>query len=273
MKGARIFSRIVVPALKRRRVFGAGAAIIAAAALTGVVVAAPALTDSLLVGPLFAVLKNDQGTMQTESTDPATLNAKSPFFDPSIGRSGQACVTCHQPSTGMAMTVPFIDAAFTATNGTDPLFRFNDTAINPHCAGPTSPFSTPCDFTLFRKFGVVRIGKTVPVPADFKVSASMAINAKFAAPDTFPLTTDPQHPENPPGGTLSVFRRPFVNTNVNFEAALLWDGRQSTSNLVKEVSDSQKAVLLGAGTDATVNNALANFLSGVFTDQKSSDVA
>ena len=60
---------------------------------------------------------------------------------------------------------------------------------------------------------------------------------------------------------------------MNFEAALLWDGRESISNLIGEVSDSQKAVLLGAGTDATVNNALANFLSGVFTDQKSSDVA
>jgi hypothetical protein len=40
---------------------------------------------------------------------------------------------------------------------------------------------------------------------------------------------------------------------VNFEAALLWDGRESISNLIGEVSDSQKAVLLGAGTDATVN--------------------
>jgi hypothetical protein len=116
------------------------------------------------------------------------------------------------------------------------------------------------------------LGKTVPTTANFPVvAANAAIDAKFAAPDHFPLTTDPQHPDG--SQTLSVFRRPFVNTNVNFEAALLWDGRESISNLIGEVSDSQKAVLLGAGTDATVNNALANFLSGVFTDQKSSDVA
>jgi hypothetical protein len=44
MKDTRIFSRIVVPALKRRRVCGAGVAIIAAAVLTGAVVAAPKVT-------------------------------------------------------------------------------------------------------------------------------------------------------------------------------------------------------------------------------------
>jgi hypothetical protein len=196
MKDTRIFSRIVVPALTRRRMCGAGAAIIAAAVLTGAVVAAPKVT--LLEGALFAVFKDDQGTLQTKSTAPQTLNAKSPFFDPSIGTNGQACVTCHEPSTGLTITVPFIDAAFTASNGTDPLFRFNDTAINPHCSGSS------CDFSLFRSFGVVRIGKTVPASANFTVvAANAATDAKFAAPDHFPLTTDPQHPDKSP--TLSVF--------------------------------------------------------------------
>jgi hypothetical protein len=83
MKDARIFSRIVVPALKRRRMFGAGAAILAAAALTGLAVAAP------LVMALFAVYTDDSGTVLTQSSDPTTLNGTNPFFDPSIGKNGR----------------------------------------------------------------------------------------------------------------------------------------------------------------------------------------
>jgi cytochrome c peroxidase len=262
MKGARIFSRIVVPALKRRRVFGAGAAIIAAAALTGVVVAKP-------FAALFSVFKNDSGTVQTESSAPHTLNAKNSFFDPSIGTNGQACVTCHQPSHGITISVDFINETFTASNGTDPLFRSNDTANNPFTTTHTA-----ADYSLILNLGVVRIGKTLPTGAnapDFTVvAANPATTSMFAAPNTFPLTTDPQHPGTP---TLSLFRRPLVNTNVNFDSSVLWDGRENISNMPLQVSHAIQTLLLGTGTNPTVNSSIANFMTGVFTDQKSSDVA
>jgi cytochrome c peroxidase len=121
--------------------------------------------------------------------------------------------------------------------------------------------------------GVVRIGKTVPTgaAADFTVvAADAATDDTFAAPDKFPLTTDPQHPGVP---TLSVFRRPIVITNVNFDSAVQWDGRQDISNMPVQVQSVIQTLLLGAGLDNSVNNAIADFMTGVYTDQKSSNLA
>jgi hypothetical protein len=255
---------LAVPALKHRRIWGAGAAIIAATALTGLAVAAP------LAMALFAVYTDESGTVLTQSSDPTTLNGTNPFFDPSIGTNEQACVTCHQPSVGLTISVDFINQAFNATKaGTgplDPIFRTNDTANNPHASAISK---NPDDYSLILNLGAVRIGKTIPAGADFTVFADTATNLKFAAPETFPLHADPQHLGTP---TLSLFRRPLINTNVNFDSAVLWDGREDTSNIPLQVSRAIQTLLLGAGTNATVNNSIANFMTGVFTDQKSSDV-
>jgi hypothetical protein len=191
------FSRIVALASKRPKMWGAAAAVVVAAILASVAVADPTV--------LFAVFSDDQGALQTKSSDPSTLNAKNDFFDPSNGTNGQACVTCHEPFLGITITVPFIQNAFATSGGTDPLFRFNDTANNPSFGSPT-----PANYSLFLNLGTVRIGKTVPAGADFTVVAADAFtNGTFAAPDKFPLTTNPQHPGVP---SLSVFRRPLVNT-------------------------------------------------------------
>jgi ABC-type transport system substrate-binding protein len=64
------------------------AAVVAATILAGVAVAQPFMA-------LFSVFTDDQGTLQTQSSSPMTLNPANSFFDPSIGTNGQACVTCH----------------------------------------------------------------------------------------------------------------------------------------------------------------------------------
>jgi cytochrome c peroxidase len=230
------------------------------------------------VGAL-AVFNDDQGTLLTQSSDPLTLNNTNPFFDPSIGTNGQACQTCHQPSTGITITVPFINQAFNATSGgtgpLDPLFRTNDTADNPHT---NSLSKNPLDYSLILGLGVVRIGKTVatignPTTPFTVVAADTFTNTKFASPETFPLMNDPQHPGTL---TLSVFRRPLVNTNVNFDSAVLWDGRANISAIGTpggQVAGAIQTLLLGLGTDNTVNNSIANFMTGVYTDQKASNLA
>jgi hypothetical protein len=90
MSGTRVVSRVVTLAWKRRKMCGAGAAVGVAAILASVAVAKPLIS-------LFAVFFDSQGTLQTKSSDPSTLNGKNPFFDASIGTNGQACVTCHEP--------------------------------------------------------------------------------------------------------------------------------------------------------------------------------
>ena len=86
MSATRVFSRVVALAWKRRKMCGAGATVGVAAILASVAVAKPLIS-------LFAVFSDSQGTLQTKSSDPSTLNASNEFFDPSIGTNGQACVT------------------------------------------------------------------------------------------------------------------------------------------------------------------------------------
>jgi cytochrome c peroxidase len=220
---------------------------------------------------LFRVYSDDTGRMQTSSSNPTTLNATNPFFDPSIGTNGQACVTCHEPQTGITITPPFIREKFEESNGTDPLFRPNDTANNPQL--PLSKH-TRDDYSVFLALGTPRIGELVQqsaTPNDFTVVADAASNAKFAAPDMFPLHTDPQHPGL---ATLSIFRRPLVNTNVNFDSSVLWDGRADISRLsTQQVPGAIKSLLLGTGADPTVNQAIVDFMTGVYTDQVADNAA
>ena len=236
-----------------------------------------ALLSFLLVGgaiaaipSIFLPFPDDSGNVQSATADP-TLNASNKFFDPSVGTNGQACVTCHQPAQGFTIHVSVIDNTF-ATSPTDPLFRPNDTANN-----PSTTTNTADDYSIFLNLGAARIGKTLPSPsiANFLVAAADAnTDAKFAAPDHFPLTTDPQHPNVK---TLSLFRRPLVNTNVHLDSAVLWDGRDSittiaTSQVPKAIQSllttSNGGNCLGCpGTDPAVNLDIANFMLGVFTDQ------
>jgi cytochrome c peroxidase len=220
---------------------------------------------------LFAVFVDDTGTVLTQSSDPTTLNSSNAFFDASIGMNGQACVTCHQPSIGITISTDFINKAFTKSGGTDPLFRPNDTANNPF---GTITTDNPDNYSLIKTLGVVRIGKTLPTGAnapDFMIVAANAVtNEIFAAPETFPLTGDPQHLGMP---TLSVFRRPLVNTNVNFDSSVLWDGRADISNMRAQVNGAIQTLLLGNGGDNEINDEIAAFMTGVYTDQKSSNVA
>jgi hypothetical protein len=223
---------------------------------------------------LFAVFPDTTGSTLVVSSDPTTLNAHNEYFSPSAEGStnGQACVTCHQPFIGLTITPPFIDQQFTATNGTDPLFRPNDTANNPF-----TKTNTAADYSIFLALGTPRIGEKVQqaaTPNNFTVvAASPAVNATFASPDMFPLSTDPQHPAVA-GGTLSIFRRPIVNVNVNFDSSVLWDGRASLTSLdTKQVPGAIQTLPLGPGLDTTVNQDIANFMTGVYIAQKSDNAA
>jgi len=91
------------------------------------------------------------------------LDATNKFFNANFGTNGQACVTCHQPAEGFTIHVNFINNTFAASNGTNPLFRPNDTANNPSVTTVSAD-----DYSLFLNLGVIRIGKTFGVtpPAD-----------------------------------------------------------------------------------------------------------
>jgi cytochrome c peroxidase len=221
---------------------------------------------------IFRPFRDPTGAVQSATAD-QSLGGSSPFFDAGLGTNGQACSTCHEPGQGFTITLPFIRNAFETSSGLDPLFRANDTADRPD-ADLTTLDDRRAAFDLFLRLGVVRIGKTLPAGADFTVLAQ-------DTPRFGPLP-NPNDPQAPPGSpTLSLFRRPLVNTNVHFDSAVLWDGRASITDMRGQVKRAARTLLLAGGPSAgplgdvsdTEADAAAAFMLGVFTDQISDDDA
>jgi len=210
-------------------------------------------------GQIFRVFPDDSGLIRS-ATALRSLNGHNKFFDPGLGTNGQACVTCHQPGDGFTIHVESIDDAFTASNGQDPLFRTNDTADRPD-ADPSAPDA----FALFLESGIIRIGKTIPATADFTVEPQET--PRFGP---LPNANDPQAPG---GVTLSLFRRPLVNTNVRFDSSVLWDGRANITNMRTQVKNAAKGLLLASSVSDADADDVATFMLKVFTDQVSDAAA
>src|SRR5438093_1416501 len=75
--------------------------------------------------PPFATYPNEGGTVGVLNTSGVIETKGHPFFE-SIGTNGRACVTCHQPSDGMALSLQSIRDRWAATRGKDPLFAAVD---------------------------------------------------------------------------------------------------------------------------------------------------
>src|SRR5215470_4796622 len=203
---------------------------------------------------IFDRFLNDDGCVQSArgfvTIGTTNIDASNAFF--TAGPNGQSCATCHRPGDGMTVHVPTIQNAFAASGGTDPLFRRNDTANRPD-ADVSTVDARRTAYSLTLALGVTRIDKGFPANPEFVVA---------------PQTTDEfgTLPRGTPA-TLALFRRPLVNTNMRFDSAVLWDGRQSITNLRGQVKGAAKALLSNpALTDAEADD-IARFQLGVFTDQ------
>jgi hypothetical protein len=189
------------------------------------------------------------------------LDSKNKFFDPALGTNGQACVTCHQPADGFDIHVTSIQNAFAATGGTDPLFRCNDTADNPFTCNPSSPSIST--YNLFYNLGVIRFARPASVAGqDFTIAPQNT--AQFGPQPHLP------DPQNATAQTISVFRRPLINLNVRFDSSVLWDGRESITDLRTQVHKAAKSLLLAnllPAHDISDNDAddVAAFMLGVST--------
>jgi cytochrome c peroxidase len=204
---------------------------------------------------IFGAFSDPDGVIQAATAN-KSLGPKNKFFDPGLGTNGQACVTCHQPSDGFDIHVSTIQDAFIATNGTDPLFRLNDTADRPD---PIVGTPLADVYKLMLSLGVIRFARAVPAAADFTVEPQMT--------DQFgpqPHTGDPQ---NAAATTISVFRRPLVNVNVGLDSSVLWDGRESITDLNTQVTKAAKSLLLAHTVSAADADDVATFMLQVYVDQ------
>ena len=136
--------------------------------------------------PAEASYANAAGAVGILNEAGAIDTRKHPFFAP-LGPNGRACVTCHQPGDGMALSVETVRERWAATGGDDPLFAAVDGRNCPNLpARDASGAPLPVEFTL----EVVR--------------------------DPTGCNTDPKYGVGSPQPTVSVYRRPRPVANTKY---------------------------------------------------------
>ncbi|MGH7294038.1 MAG: hypothetical protein ACRELB_03850, partial [Polyangiaceae bacterium] len=216
--------------------------------------------------PTVHETRDDPGQMETASTSAFDAGATGAFFA-SLGSNGRTCNTCHLEGSGWTFTPA--DAQSLARN--DPLFAPVDGSDCP----PTSAAQAP-DSTLSSEvtgYGLVRIQIAVPSTADFTLVSATNPAGCAIAPGSAAA-----------GGQLFLFRRPLPSTNLVFDSAVMWDGRenlqrpatsqgdQNTGALVFDLDDQASSATIGhaqgpsiAGTAAQAD--VVAFETSLFTGQ------
>src|SRR5437867_7350805 len=135
-----------------------------------------------------------------------------PFFT-ALGSNGRACVTCHQPTTAMSLSLDLIRLRWADTNGKDALFAAVDGS---NC--PDLPQDKEESHSLLLERGLIRIALPWPpvTKPDFRIE----------------VVRDPTGCNKNPA-SVSVYRRPRVAANLQYIAVptgdtLMADGRERT---------------------------------------------
>jgi hypothetical protein len=141
-----------------------------------------------------------------------------PFFTP-LGSNGRSCVTCHQPTSAMSLSLDLIRLRWVDTNGKDPLFAAVDGS---NC--PDLPQGKEESHSLLLEHGLFRIA--LPWPP-------VAVSGQPFKPDFRIEVVRDSTGCNKNPASLSVYRRPRVAANLHYIApptgdTLMADGRERT---------------------------------------------
>jgi cytochrome c peroxidase len=200
-------------------------------------------------------------TVQDTTDDPGTLESDSPTaFDPgasdgffaSLGTNGRTCNTCHLEGSAWSFTPS--DARALARNA--PLFAPVDGADCPPTSATQAPDSTLS--TEVTGYGLIRVQIGIPVTADYTLVSASNPKGCAIAPGSAGA-----------GGQLFLFRRPLPSTNLVFDSAVMWDGRetlqrpatttggQGTAPLIFDLDDQANSATLGHAQGASIAGTAA----------------
>ena len=170
----------------------------------------PGTTQSSTQAAL-TLIPNGEGASATFTTVAGgVIDKTNAFFQP-FG-NGRACASCHQPEAGWSITPENLAARFAATDGLDPVFRTVDGANSPNAAVGTKAEREAAYSMLLTK-GLIRVGLPMPRGAEFDL---VAVDDPYG----FASATE-----------VSLFRRPLPTTNLKFQVAMMWDGRETPIDL------------------------------------------
>jgi hypothetical protein len=199
----------------------AGAAALALAFVPALVGGASTAPGSALAEPGVEVVPGAQRQwhphmrFEGRSVDIETLSpgqppidaSKHPFFVP-LGSNGRACVTCHQPSDGMGLSVATIREMWELSGGKDPLFAAFD--------GANCPNATPgerASHSLLLDRGLVRIA--MPWPPKLPEGEPLEFSIEVVR-DPTGCNTSPEYGLASATPTISVYRRPRPVANLRY---------------------------------------------------------
>ncbi len=213
--------------------------------------------------PQLEIDRDPTGHLGSFQPGGPTLTATNAFFQ-SLGTNGRSCVTCHQPPSGMGVSVRNIKKRLAATHGTDPIFAPVDGA---NCPNQVQRHITSGSIlggrlgdgmksfeeshSLLLEKGLIRIMMPVPSNADFTIEV---------VSDPTTCNVDPVYSTTATGTRIvSVFRRPLISAAMRFkEEALAFPGPPLPPPLVtNNMSDGREADLFQQAIGATMGHAQA----------------
>jgi cytochrome c peroxidase len=211
--------------------------------------------------PQFEIDFDSSGILATSQPGGSTQTSQNAFFA-NLGTNNRTCFSCHQPQTGWGVSAASVQGRFYASYGNDPIFRLVDGATCPN-ADVSSIDAKRQAYSLLLSKGLIRIGLSVPVTAEYRI---------VSVADPYECNTNPVTgltnfgPSGPTTGTVSIYRRPLPSTNLGFLTTVMWDGREPT--LAQQSID---ATLIHAQANASPTTAqqqqIVSFESGIFTAQ------
>jgi hypothetical protein len=195
-------------------------------------------------------LKDNAGQIESDSTNGFGAGTTNGFFA-SLGTNGRTCNTCHVESNGWTIT----PAQAQSLGRNDPLFTPNDGA---DCM-PTSTSQGP-DSTLSTEvlnYGLIRIQIAIPDGANFALASATNPKGCAIAPGSTAAN----------GGQLTMFRRPLPSTNLVFDSAIMWDGRETLQKITTTAGFQSEGAFLAdlshQANSATVGHAMGAPIVGM----------
>ncbi|HTR01174.1 MAG TPA: hypothetical protein VMH83_14335, partial [Candidatus Acidoferrum sp.] len=162
--------------------------------------------------PAFTEYADALGKLGLVNTGGDIATKGHPFFEP-LGTNGRACVTCHQPSDAMSVSVATIRQRWQTTHGSDPLFAPIDGQNCPHL-----PRADEASHSLLLQRGLFRVALPWP-PRD---ASGNTVTPEF----TIEVVRDPTgcntHAVYGIDGErheISVYRRPRPAINLRYVTA------------------------------------------------------
>jgi cytochrome c peroxidase len=186
--------------------------------------AAPAIVPALVCLAFAgtqqpAVFPDPAGTIATIHTDGSPVALTGPFFEP-LASSGRSCATCHRPAQDWTISTAEIQTRFEATKGLDPIFRTNDGSNCDRGMDVSTLPARRAAYSLLRERGLIRMALPVPANAEFEI---VSVENPYGCNDR---------------AVVSAYRRPLPVTNLHLLSTVMWDGRESVSDLTHQALDA-----------------------------------